>query len=291
MSSENPMANLKLGQVTEYPNQYDAALLQPVPRQLNRSSIGINNDALPFVGSDLWTCYELSWLQPNGVPAVAIAEIEVPITSLNLIESKSFKLYLNGYNQSVFANRNAVANALQHDLSACAGAPVQVRIYSLDEYTAHGLSALPGECIDHEPVTITEYDYNSALLANLLSNSSKNSNSSDSIVTEVLYSHLLKSNCLITNQPDWGSVYIAYTGPKIDRQALLQYLVSFRNHNEFHEQCVERIYSDLHAAAQCEHLTVLARYTRRGGLDINPIRSNAQANIDTTLLRNRLARQ
>ena len=283
MSSENPMAKLKLGQVTEYPNQYDATLLQPVPRQLNRSSIGISNDALPFVGWDLWTCYELSWLQPNGLPAVAIAEVEVPITSPNLIESKSFKLYLNGYNQSVFADSDNVVNALRQDLSNCAGAPVQVRLYSLDEYTTHGLINLPGECIDHESVTITDYDYNPALIAKL--------NSNDTVVTEVLHSHLLKSNCLITNQPDWGSVYIAYTGPKIDRQALLQYIVSFRNHNEFHEQCVERIYSDLNTALQCQELTVFARYTRRGGLDINPIRSNSKSNINATLLRGRLARQ
>lgn len=283
VSPKNPMAHLKLGEATEYPKHYDANLLQPVPRQLNRSSIGVADNALPFAGKDLWTCYELSWLQPNGVPKVAIAEVEVPATSANLIESKSFKLYLNGYNQSTFSSEDAVLEQLREDLSHCAGAPVVVRIYSLDAYTETGLSQFDAICIDHEAVEISNYDYNPELL--------KAFNTAGEIVSEKLCSHLLKSNCLITNQPDWGSVYIGYTGPKIERSALLRYLISFRNHNEFHEQCVERIHTDLIKHAGCESLTVLARYTRRGGLDINPIRHTFNTKIDSTLLRGRLARQ
>lgn len=283
VSPENPMAHLKLGEATEYPAHYDAKLLQPVPRQLNRSSIGVADNALPFAGKDLWTCYELSWLQPNGVPKVAIAEVIVPATSPNLIESKSFKLYLNGYNQSTFGSEEVVLNQLTEDLSHCAGAPVVVQIYSLDAYTESGLKQFDAICIDNEAVEINEYDYDPALLEVF--------NANAEIVSEKLCSHLLKSNCLITNQPDWGSVYIEYTGPKIERAALLRYLISFRNHNEFHEQCVERIHTDLIKYAGCESLTVLARYTRRGGLDINPIRHSCNTQINNTLFRSRLARQ
>ena len=281
------MANLTLGQPTAYPSHFDASLLQAVPRQLNRSSIAIDSAQLPFIGRDLWTCYELSWLQPNGLPQVAIAEVAVPATSTNLIESKSFKLYLNSYNQSVFASATAVNQQLTADLSACAEAAVAVTLYSLDEYTQHGLTTLPGECIDqciNASSPVTDYDYQPNLLSQLTTASAP-------IVQEQLHSHLLKSNCLITNQPDWGSVYIGYTGRQINRQILLRYLVSFRNHNEFHEQCVERIFSDLQAATGCTELTVLARYTRRGGLDINPLRMQHGGNINEQLLRGRLARQ
>lgn len=283
VSPKDPMAHLTLGEATEYPAHYDADLLQPVPRQLNRSSIGVADDALPFVGNDLWTCYELSWLQPNGVPRVAIAEVEVPATSPNLIESKSFKLYLNGYNQSTFSCEETVLNQLTEDLSTCAGAPVVVRIYSLDAYTKHGIGEFDATCIDDEPIEITQYDYDPELLNGFTVQGE--------IVHEKLCSHLLKSNCLITNQPDWGSVYLEYSGPKIDRKALLRYLISFRNHNEFHEQCVERIYTDLMQHAGCQTLTVLARYTRRGGLDINPIRQSQGSKLNNALLRGRLARQ
>ncbi|RUO38191.1 NADPH-dependent 7-cyano-7-deazaguanine reductase QueF [Aliidiomarina shirensis] len=292
VSPKDPMADLKLGEATEYPAHYDADLLQPVPRQLNRSSIGVVDDALPFAGRDLWTCYELSWLQPNGVPKVAIAEVEVPATSANLIESKSFKLYLNGYNQSTFASEEVVLQQLTRDLSSCAGAPVEVRIYSLDAYTQHGLTNFAADCIDNENVNITTYDYEPELLNGLITSATSGAGSAAyEIVSEKLCSHLLKSNCLITNQPDWGSVYIEYTGPKINRAALLGYLISFRNHNEFHEQCVERIHTDLMQHARCESLTVFARYTRRGGLDINPVRHTRNNTIDSRLFRGRLARQ
>lgn len=293
------LSHLKLGQATEYPQHFDASLLQPVPRQLNRDELAVRNVAvsaatLPFVGIDVWTCYELSWLQPNGVPAVVIAEVSVPATSPNLIESKSFKLYLNGFNQSTFASAAAVQEQLQSDLSGCAGAPVTVEFFSLSDYSQRGICALPGECIDHENVTIEHYDYQPELLRDIHSHGSKDievKNSETKDITAEVHSHVLKSNCLITNQPDWGSVFIHYTGKPIRHDILLKYLVSFRNHNEFHEQCVERIFCDLQHYGEFTELLVVARYTRRGGLDINPLRCSHDHLLTHSVLHGRLARQ
>ncbi|EKO3388884.1 NADPH-dependent 7-cyano-7-deazaguanine reductase QueF [Vibrio fluvialis] len=266
-SDAKELAGLTLGKKTEYANQYDPSLLQPVPRSLNRNDLNLG-DELPFLGCDIWTLYELSWLNDKGLPQVAIGEVAIPATSANLIESKSFKLYLNSFNQTRFADWAEVQACLQKDLSACAGESVQVEVKSLATYTAQPIVTMQGECIDDQDIEISSYDFDDTLLAEA---------SSDEIVEETLHSHLLKSNCLITNQPDWGSVEIAYRGPKIDREALLRYIVSFREHNEFHEQCVERIFTDISRYCHPEHLTVLARYTRRGGLDINPFRSSHQA--------------
>ncbi|MBY8048874.1 NADPH-dependent 7-cyano-7-deazaguanine reductase QueF [Vibrio fluvialis] len=266
-SDAKELAGLTLGKKTEYANQYDPSLLQPVPRSLNRNDLNLGNE-LPFLGCDIWTLYELSWLNDKGLPQVAIGEVAIPATSANLIESKSFKLYLNSFNQTRFADWAEVQACLQKDLSACAGESVQVEVKSLAAYTAQPIVTMQGECIDDQDIEISSYDFDDTLLAEA---------SSDEIVEETLHSHLLKSNCLITNQPDWGSVEIAYRGPKIDREALLRYIVSFREHNEFHEQCVERIFTDISHYCHPEHLTVLARYTRRGGLDINPFRSSHQA--------------
>ncbi|ELS8947313.1 NADPH-dependent 7-cyano-7-deazaguanine reductase QueF [Vibrio fluvialis] len=266
-SDAKELAGLTLGKKTEYANQYDPSLLQPVPRSLNRNDLNLG-DELPFLGCDIWTLYELSWLNDKGLPQVAIGEVAIPATSANLIESKSFKLYLNSFNQTRFADWAEVQACLQKDLSACAGESVQVEVKPLAAYTAQPIVTMQGECIDDQDIEISSYDFDDTLLAEA---------SSDEIVEETLHSHLLKSNCLITNQPDWGSVEIAYRGPKIDREALLRYIVSFREHNEFHEQCVERIFTDISRYCHPEHLTVLARYTRRGGLDINPFRSSHQA--------------
>ncbi|ELO1814116.1 NADPH-dependent 7-cyano-7-deazaguanine reductase QueF [Vibrio fluvialis] len=266
-SDAKELAGLTLGKKTKYANQYDPSLLQPVPRSLNRNDLNLGNE-LPFLGCDIWTLYELSWLNDKGLPQVAIGEVAIPATSANLIESKSFKLYLNSFNQTRFADWAEVQACLQKDLSACAGESVQVEVKSLAAYTAQPIVTMQGECIDDQDIEISSYDFDDTLLAEA---------SSDEIVEETLHSHLLKSNCLITNQPDWGSVEIAYRGPKIDREALLRYIVSFREHNEFHEQCVERIFTDISRYCHPEHLTVLARYTRRGGLDINPFRSSHQA--------------
>ncbi|KOO03902.1 NADPH-dependent 7-cyano-7-deazaguanine reductase QueF [Vibrio nereis] len=266
-SDAKELAGLTLGQKTEYANQYDPSLLQPVPRSLNRNDLNLGEE-LPFKGCDIWTLYELSWLNEKGLPQVAVGEVSIPATSENLIESKSFKLYLNSFNQTRFASWDEVEATLKKDLSECAGEEVSVTVRSVVDYTDSVIVTMDGECIDEQDIEILSYDFDDALLKGA---------TSEQIVEESLHSHLLKSNCLITNQPDWGSVEIQYTGKQINREALLRYIVSFREHNEFHEQCVERIFTDVMKYCQPEKLTVYARYTRRGGLDINPYRSTEQA--------------
>ncbi|KLV01633.1 7-cyano-7-deazaguanine reductase [Photobacterium aquae] len=258
------LAGLTLGKTTEYKDQYDPSLLQPVPRSLNRDDLALG-DSLPFTGYDIWTLYELSWLNGKGLPQVAIGEVRLPANSPNLIESKSFKLYLNSFNQTRFDNWQQVADQLQKDLSQCAGADVDVTIQPLSDFTNEEVVAFSGTCIDEQDIEISDYAFNPDHLEGA---------ADGEIVTEELNSNLLKSNCLITSQPDWGSVRISYTGKQINREKLLRYIVSFRNHNEFHEQCVERIFTDIMKYCQPELLTVYARYTRRGGLDINPYRTN-----------------
>lgn len=277
---ENPaLSALTLGKATEYRDQYDATLLQAVPRSMNREPLGLYPDALPFHGADIWTLYELSWLNANGLPQVALAEVELDAYSANLIESKSFKLYLNSFNQTRFADWQSVQRTLQHDLAHCAQGGVQVTLQRLDQVEGLPIAGLPGVCIDDQPITIDHYCFDASLLSNAADPARQ--------VDETLVSHLLKSNCLITHQPDWGSLMIRYRGGAIDREALLRYLVSFRHHNEFHEQCVERIFNDIQRFCQPQALTVYARYTRRGGLDINPWRSN----VPFQPPRGRLARQ
>ena len=262
---DQSLDKLKLGQQTEYPEQYDANLLQPVPRALNRDQLGITQTQPFSKGADIWTAYEISWLNEKGLPQVAIADVQIDFRSQNLIESKSFKLYLNSFNQSKFASWQQVQSLLQQDLSQCAQGEVQVKLHSLGDYDNQPIAHFSGHCIDQQDIEIHDYAFN----ANLLENCTQGER-----VEETLVSHLLKSNCLITQQPDWGSLQIHYVGAQIDREKLLRYLVSFRQHNEFHEQCVERIFCDLMQFARPEKLTVYARYTRRGGLDINPFRSN-----------------
>lgn len=275
---DNSLKSLKLGQKTEYDSQYDRTLLQPVPRALNRDGLGITQKQPFTIGADIWTAYEISWLNEKGLPQVAIADIYLDYQSQNLIESKSFKLYLNSFNQNKFANSNAVQQTMQCDLSECAQGDVKVRLNPVDVYDSQKIDHLQGDCIDEQDIEITSYEFNADWLKDCIS---------DEIVEEKLVSHLLKSNCLITNQPDWGTLHIHYVGKKIDHEKLLRYIVSFRQHNEFHEQCVERIFCDLMHYAKPEKLTVYARYTRRGGLDINPFRSNFE-NLPKNL---RLARQ
>ena len=275
---DNSLKSLKLGQKTEYASQYDRTLLQPVPRALNRDGLGITQNQPFTIGADIWTAYEISWLNEKGLPQVAIADIYLDYQSQNLIESKSFKLYLNSFNQSKFADFNAVQQIMQRDLSECAQGDVKVRLNSVAVYNSQKIDHLQGDCIDEQDIEITSYEFNADWLKDCVS---------DEIVEEKLVSHLLKSNCLITNQPDWGTLHIHYVGNKINHEKLLRYVVSFRQHNEFHEQCVERIFCDLMHYAKPEKLTVYARYTRRGGLDINPFRSNFE-NLPENL---RLARQ
>ncbi len=275
---DNSLVALKLGQATEYAEKYDPRLLQAVPRRLNRDELGITAQQPFSVGADIWTAYEISWLNEKGVPQVAVADVEIDYRSENLIESKSFKLYLNSFNQSKFCSFDEVQRIMQRDLQDCAQGEVKVRLNFLSFYQHAVIAELQGECIDQQDIEIHDYAFNPALLENC---------TGDSVVEETLVSHLLKSNCLITSQPDWGSIRIHYAGKQINREKLLRYIVSFRQHNEFHEQCVERIFCDLMRFAQPEKLTVYARYTRRGGLDINPFRSNFEA-VPQNL---RLARQ
>lgn len=257
------LQGLSLGQQSAYISQYTPSLLQPVPRSLNRDDLGLRGE-LPFQGCDVWTLYELSWLNAKGKPVVAIGEVFVPATSPNLIESKSFKLYLNSFNQTRCDSLEAVQALLVQDLSGCAGAPVSVTLFTLDQ-APHQIAQLPGECIDSLDIEVDGYEFDETLLQGAAGRE---------IVEETLHSHLLKSNCLVTSQPDWGSVVIHYRGPRLDREKLLRYLISFRQHNEFHEQCIERIFTDLKHFCAPTQLTVHARYTRRGGLDINPFRSD-----------------
>ncbi|MBM6606977.1 NADPH-dependent 7-cyano-7-deazaguanine reductase QueF [Enterobacteriaceae bacterium RIT814] len=260
------LTGLTLGKTTDYRDVYDASLLQGVPRSLNRDPLGLSADALPFHGGDIWTLYELSWLNARGLPQVAVGHVELDYTSVNLVESKSFKLYLNSFNQTRFTSWEEVQETLQRDLSACAQGKVTVALYRLHELEGQPIAHLHGTCIDEQAIDIDNYEFDTAYLQDA---------ASGDVVEETLVSHLLKSNCLITHQPDWGSVQIHYRGGKIDREKLLRYLVSFRHHNEFHEQCVERIFNDILHFCQPESLSVYARYTRRGGLDINPWRSNS----------------
>ena len=260
--------DLSLGKQVDYEFEYNPDLLQGVPRSLSRDTLNLAGSGLPFNGIDTWTGYELSWLNLKGKPNVAILECHVPITSKNLIESKSFKLYLNSFNQTKFASAEDVRQVLQADLSACAGEPVEVKLILPEQFSSLQFQEFNGTLLDSLDVEIDQYSPNTQYLT-----VAKN----ETGVEETLVSHLLKSNCLITSQPDWASIQIRYKGNAIEHEGLLKYLISFRQHNEFHEQCVERIYNDIMQHCQPDKLTVCARYTRRGGLDINPFRSNYEA--------------
>ncbi|RKF18108.1 NADPH-dependent 7-cyano-7-deazaguanine reductase QueF [Alginatibacterium sediminis] len=254
---------LQLGKKSAYIEHYAPELLQAVPRSLNRDSLNLGTE-LPFQGLDIWNLYELSWLNSKGKPQVAIAVVGVDARSINIIESKSFKLYLNSFNQTRLDSETKLKQMLEHDLAQCAQGQVFVQLQSVD--STMPISNFSGCCIDDLDIDIDNYKFTPELLMSA-------TQTPHTEVSEQLYSHLLKSNCLVTNQPDWGSVSIDYVGPKIDQEQLLRYLISFRRHNEFHEQCVERIFCDLMLYCNCRELTVSARYTRRGGLDINPMRS------------------
>jgi 7-cyano-7-deazaguanine reductase len=256
--------------VASYPDRYDVSLLFPIARAPARQEIGLTG-ALPFFGADLWTAFELSWLNPRGKPQVAIAHITVPCETPNIVESKSFKLYLGGFNNTMFASVDAVRDCLRADLTealwrgADAPASMGVRLVLPDAFDREQVHELDGLSLDRLDIECTDYQPAPHLLSTA---------SGEPPVEEVLTSNLLKSNCLVTGQPDWGSIRIHYTGPQIDQGGLLRYLVSFRNHNEFHEQCVERIFMDLWRQCRPTRLAVIARYTRRGGLDINPLRTS-----------------
>jgi 7-cyano-7-deazaguanine reductase len=260
----------QLGRPVHYTDQYDPSLLYPIARAGKREEIGIAG-APPFFGADLWTSYELSWLNARGKPQVAIGHFTIPCETPNIIESKSLKLYLGSFSGTVFASADAVRDRLRADLSEAVwrGAPapstIGVRLLLPELFDQEPVHELDGLSLDRLDIECTQYTPAPELLRSAVD---------EQPVEEVLTSNLLKSNCLVTGQPDWGSIQIRYAGPQIEQGGLLRYLVSFRNHNEFHEQCVERIFMDLWRRCRPTRLAVYARYTRRGGLDINPLRTS-----------------
>lgn len=278
METEKLLESAPLGKKSSYVNTYTPNLLFRLPRQPKRTEIGIDENALPFTGADLWTGFELSWLNKKGKPEVAISEAIFPCESPYLAESKSQKLYLNSFNNSHFGSIHEVQETIQRDLSEVCGAEVKVRLFKVNE-AEKTIGTFQGICLDDLDVTCSTYQPDPSTLK-----------VSGEIVEEVVHTNLLKSNCLVTGQPDWGSVEISYRGRRIDHEGLLKYIVSLRDHNEFHEQCVERIFCDIQRACKPEWLTVYARYTRRGGLDINPYRTNKPGG-PLVINNNRLVRQ
>ena len=260
----------QLGKISAYVDQYDASLLFPIPRAVKREELGIVGSPI-FFGADLWTAFELSWLNLKGKPQVAIAHITVPAESTHIIESKSLKLYFNSFNASRFVDVQAVRDCMRDDLDTALWhggkilARCGVKIILPEEFDQEPVHELDGLNLDRMDIECTHYQPAPEVLK---------AQQDEAPVTETFVSHLLKSNCLVTGQPDWGSVQISYSGDQIDQAGLLQYIVSFRNHNEFHEQCVERIFIDIWTRCKPLKLSVYARYTRRGGLDINPWRTS-----------------
>ncbi len=264
MTLDASPSNSPLGKTLVSPDGYDPSILFPMPRATKRAELGITA-ALPFFGMDIWNAYEVSWLNLRGKPQVAILSLQVPADSPNIIESKSLKLYLNGLNQCRLAGSEAVLNLLRADLSAGFGAPLQIRLTEASDFQDIAIGQLEGLLLDRLDIEMASYDPSPSHLV---------ANTSDAPVEEKLVSHLLKTNCLVTGQPDWASIQIHYVGAQIQQEGLLKYLIGFRFHQEFHEQCVERIFMDILRQCRPQKLMVLARYTRRGGIDINPWRSN-----------------
>ncbi len=262
--------NSALGRAVPYADQYDPSLLYPISRAPKRAEIGVPHQ-VPFMGADLWTAYEVSWLNARGKPQVALAQITVPCESPNIVESKSIKLYLNSFNNTRLDDVSQLLGHLRADLSEASwrgtdqNGSVGVRLIAPEQFDQQAVHELDGVNLDRLDLECSQYTPAPELLTAAFD---------EQPVTETLASNLLKSNCLVTGQPDWASLQISYSGPQIDQAGLLRYIVSFRNHNEFHEQCVERIYMDLWRHCRPTKLTVYARYTRRGGLDISPWRTS-----------------
>ena len=271
------MSELILGKDTSYPDKYSPEILFPIPRSKGRDNIGKN---VEYFGYDIWNCYEVSWLNMKGKPEVRIFEIYVPASSPNIIESKSLKLYLFSLNNEKFESEAELLKIVKSDLEAKIGSTTEIISRKISDYDNEKIYKPEGESIDDIDI---EVDYENAESAEIKFESAE-------IVEESLYSDLHKTNCLITHQPDWASVMISYRGAKIERASLLNYIVSHRNANMFHEHSVEKIYADLISTGKFQDLTIYARYTRRGGLDINPIRSNKSINIDHSINK-RFARQ
>lgn len=254
-----------LGKATNYKDTYDKELLFKIPRLAKRLELGLTKDNIPFYGVDIWNAYEISWLNESGKPCVAIGEFYIPSDSTNMIESKSLKLYLNSFNNTKFSSLKEVEQVICQDLSIAAQSKVLVKLHLLDN-KEFIFGKFGGINIDHLNITCTDYSSVDKTLIQY----------DNEVVHEEINSNLLRSNCLITGQPDWGSILIKYDGKKLRHDSILRYLISFRNHNEFHEQCVERIFTDIFNTIKPSYLSVYARYTRRGGLDICPYRSTSE---------------
>ena len=273
MASVNDQNN-PLGKSSEYVDQYDASLLFPIRRDEGWKAVGVNRTDIPFHGEDIWNGYEISWLDQKGKPQVALGEFRIAANSTNIVESKSFKLYLNSYNQTRFDSIEKVIATMEKDLSLAADGRVEVILHPMDyQYPA----VQSAECIDDLDVEVESYELDQNILQ-----------VSGSKVEKTLVSHLLKSNCPVTGQPDWGSIFVEYKGAEIEPASLLKYIVSLRQHQDFHEQCVERTFYDIYQLIKPESLTVYARYVRRGGLDINPFRTT---DSDARAVNFRLPRQ
>ncbi|GGI53726.1 NADPH-dependent 7-cyano-7-deazaguanine reductase QueF [Oxalicibacterium solurbis] len=275
MTDSSPSSS-PLGKPTVYCAQYDPSLLFSIPRQQKRDELGLAG-TLPFFGMDIWNAYELSWLNMRGKPQVAIARFMVPADSPSIVESKSLKLYLNSFNQTKLGGTEALLELLRADLSNGFGAPVQITLTTPDGFGKVTMGELDGMPLDRLDIEVDSYQPDATVLR---------ANHEEAPIEETLVSHLLKSNCLVTGQPDWASVQIRYVGAPIDHEGLLRYLIGFREHNEFHEQCVERIFMDVLRQCRPQKLAVYARYTRRGGLDINPWRSNFSTGQPPSNIRN-----
>jgi 7-cyano-7-deazaguanine reductase len=264
MNDATAPANSPLGKTSVYTDSYDPGLLFPMPRAEKRAELGLSG-TLPFFGMDIWNAYELSWLNHRGKPQVAIATLLVPADTPNMIESKSMKLYLNSLNQTRIDSQEDLVALLQSDLSAALGAEIQIKLLASQDFGKQVIGEYEGLLLDRLDIAVDRYAPEPELLR---------AASNQAPVEESLVSHLLRSNCLVTNQPDWASIQIRYSGPAIDQEGLLKYLIGFRQHQEFHEHCVERVFMDIQRQCQPSKLMVSARYTRRGGIDINPWRAN-----------------
>jgi 7-cyano-7-deazaguanine reductase len=268
MSAKNP-----LGQATSYPDQYSPDLLYAIARIDARSALGIDAEP-PFHGMDTWNAWDLTWLDPDGLPQVGTAEFHVPADSPNLVESKSLKLYLGSFAMTAYESGEKLAAVMTSDLSAATGGEVGVMVRGPDAPDGSAVARLPGRCIDGLRVNCDTYEVDPGLL----------SSDPGDTVAEELHSHLLRSLCPVTSQPDMGSVAVSYRGPRIDPASLLRYIVSYRQHQDFHEACVERMFMEIRERCGADQLSVTARYQRRGGIDINPFRSNFEAGVPNTRL-------
>ncbi len=266
-------SSIPLGKEIPYVTTYAPELLFPVPRKLGRETLGLQ-DTIPFGGVDLWNAYEISWLEPRGKPQVAIAVVEFSLDSVNIVESKSFKLYLNSFNQTHFNSREEVSRVIEDDLKKLCQGEVCVDLKLPTAFTEFSLSEPAGVCIDDVEVVTDSYHHDASFL-----------HCGEEHIEECVYSNLLRSNCPVTGQPDWATVIVDYSGKAISHSGLLRYLISFREHTGFHENCVEQIFVDLMNHCGPERLSVYARFTRRGGIDINPLRTTAKGTVRAANIR------